>query len=593
MNSIPRTRASIKRLRNEGDEDDRKNEKRVKFANTPRTLRPRTLKTPATAKPKTATTTRTPRPRTLRLRTQATAKPKTPATAKPKTPATAKPKTPATAKPKTPATAKPKTPKIRNNMSNTSTKTKSSTKTVTYERYKNLNLENDELHQGLYHLYGTTASKNQVNTMFKKLDEGSKMDIVQAQIEHLQKRQVPKLNSSKSFDVPVKASDRDFDVDFMFLVWLDTRHDKTTTGSFSKFLKSDFVKELYNNRTVSFRKTMMIERILDLYKTQSAKAKAPYKFFVVDNNDINLTDTSGWESFLKRNLGYIFGLKDQGYDVHTTKFGPDIFLDSANDGKVKLLVGLDQEDNNRKTISDILLRTTVRHKTTNKKVKLIQPYFSVAQMLDPGSGMPMVGIKGDITTIMSSNPHSRLAWDFAQLKFNMSGKMTVEVYFDTRIREYRLKLNNNTIIKPSASASTAKTGDVNAKLSKFFGDFLQVLYMSRLSGRGQSVAIGTGDGVMTAIYSFIMKRCFNVDPILILDLSKDSKIRLIGVNDILNRTKLIKVSENNNRSTVANMSNFNMKNNVPKTSKGLLNAKSVSKIPNNKSALMNRFFKRG
>jgi len=88
-----------------------------------------------------------------------------------------------------------------------------------------------------------------------------------------------------------------------------------------------------------------------------------------------------------------------------------------------------------------------------------------------------------------------------------------------------------------------------------------------------------------------MKRCFNVDPILILDLSKDSKIRLIGVNDILNKTKLSKVSENNNRSTVANMSNFNVKNNVPKTSKGL-NAKSVSRIPNNKSAVMNRFFKR-
>ena len=579
MNSIPRTRASIKRLRNEGDEDDRKNEKRVKFVNTPRTLRPRTVMTPRTLRPRTVMT-----PRTLR--------PRTPATAKPKTPATAKPKTPATAKPKTPATAKPKTPKIRNNMSNTSTKTKSSTKTVTYERYKNLNLENDELHQGLYHLYGTTASKNQVNTMFRTLDEGSKMNIIQAQINHLRTRQVPKFNSSKSFDVPVMSSDGDFDVDFMFLVWLDTRHDKTTTGSFSKFLKSDFAKELYNNRTISFRKTPMIERILDLYKTQGARAKAPYKFFIVSDKDINVTDTTGWESFLKRNLGYIFGLKDQGYDVHTTKFGPGIFLDSANDGRVKLLVGLDQEDNNRKTISDVLLRTTVRDKTSNKKIKLLQPYISVAQMLDPGSGMPMVGIKGDITTIMSPKPHSRLAWDFSQLSFDIGGRMKVEVYFDSNIREYRLRLNNSTIIRPSVSASAAKTGSINDKLSKFFGDFLQVLYMSRLSGRGHSVAIGTGDGVMTAIYSFIMKRCFTVDPILMLDLSKDNKIRLIGVNNILNKAKLSKVSENNNRSTVANMSNFNVKKNTPKTSTGL-NAKTVSKIPNNKSALMNRFFKRG
>jgi hypothetical protein len=428
--------------------------------------------------------------------------------------------------------------------------------------------------------------------MFKKLNESSKMDLIQAQIEHLQKRQVPKLNSSKSFNVPVMTSDGDFDIDFMFLVWLDTRHDKTTTGSFSKFLKSDFAKKLYNDKTVSFRKTAMIERILDLYKTQGTRAKAPHKFFTVSDKDINVSDTSGWESFLKRNLGYIFGLKDQGYDVHTTKFGPGIFLDSANDGRVQLLVGLDQEDNNRKTISDVLLRTTVRDKTSKRKVKLLQPYVSVAQILDPGSGMPMVGIKGDITTIMSPEPHSRLAWDFSQLSFDIGRRMKVEVYFDSNIREYRLRLNNSTIIKPSASASAAKNGSVNDKLSKFFGDFLQVLYMSRMSGRGQRVAIGTGDGVMTAIYSFIMKRCFKVDPILILDLSKDNKIRLIGVNNILNKTKLTKVSENNNRSTVANMSNFNVKTNVPKTPKGLT-TKSVSKIPNNKSAVMNRFFKRG
>ena len=478
-------------------------------------------------------------------------------------------------------------------MSNTSTKTKSSTKTVTFERYEKLDLDNNELHQGLYHLYGTTASKNQVDTMFRTLDEGSKLDIIQAQIDHLQKRQVPKLNSPKSFNVPVMSSDGDFDVDFMFLVWLDTRHDKTTTGSFSKFLKGDFVKTLYNGKTISFRKTPMIERILDLYKTQGTRAKTPYKFFIVSDKDINVIDTPGWESFLKRNLGYIFGLKDQGYDVHTTKFGPGIFLDSANDGRVQVLVGLDQEDNNRKTISDVLLRTTVRDKTSNKKIKLLQPYVSVAQILDPGSGMPMVGIKGDITTIMSRDPHSRLSWDFSQLSFDIGDKMKVEVYFDTNIREYRLRLNNYMIIRPSASASAAKTGSVNDKLSKFFGDFLQVLYMSRMSGRGKSVAIGTGDGVMTAIYSFIMKRCFNTDPILILDLSKDNKIRLIGLNNILNKTKLTKVSENNNRSTVGNTFRFNFNgSNIPKTSKGLT-TKSVSKIPNNKSALMNRFFKRG
>ena len=60
-------------------------------------------------------------------------------------------------------------------------------------------------------------------------------------------------------------------------------------------MKSDFAIKLYNGKTVSFRKTVMIERILDLYKSQGARAKAPYKFFIVSDKDINLTDTTGWE----------------------------------------------------------------------------------------------------------------------------------------------------------------------------------------------------------------------------------------------------------------------------------------------------------
>ena len=515
-----------------------------------------------------------------------------PATAKklPRTPA------PATAS-KRQRTAAPMTANKRPK-TNVMTGTKNTTRNAIIARRRGV------VEDGLTHLYTKIASAPQVTGLVKGKTREEFNDLVDRQIDHLKKRSItsPIPNNSYTFE-----TDSDFDIDFMFLTWLDTRHDKTTDTSFASFLKSSFVKILYGG-PVAFRKTAMINKILEIYKNPPSKANtAPYKFFIVKPKDISMTGTSNWEAFLKRNLHTIFGIKKPGYTIQVDRFKPEIFKHEGTNlaSKNTVIVGIDQEDNNRKTISSALLRTTNRT-DTEKKFKILQPHISVANMLDPGNAMPLEGVKSDITGIMTNTPHSRISWNFIPMEFKV-GKLRVKTLFDATTGMYALKVNDVNIT-PSVSAKSAQTSsNPGDKISKFMGDFLQVLYLSSLSAYSSSVALGTGDGMMTVLYSFMMTRCIGKDPKMIIDLSKDNKLQLMGFDNLLVTSKLQQVNMSNqttvmqpgdlggfvngtkNDATNASASNTGatMGNNNTR-SPSALTSTTVRRIPN-QPTMMNRF----
>ena len=515
-----------------------------------------------------------------------------PATAKklPRTPA------PATAS-KRQRTAAPMTANKRPK-TNVMTGTKNTTRNAIIARRRGV------VEDGLTHLYTKIASAPQVTGLVKGKTREEFNDLVDRQIDHLKKRSItsPIPNNSYTFE-----TDSDFDIDFMFLTWLDTRHDKTTKASFASFLKSSFVKILYGG-PVAFRKTAMINKILEIYKNPPSKANtAPYKFFIVKPKDISMTGTSNWEAFLKRNLHTIFGIKKPGYTIQVDRFKPDIFKHEGTNlaSNNTVIVGIDQEDNNRKTISSALLRTTNRT-DTEKKFKILQPHISVANMLDPGNAMPLEGVKSDITGIMTNTPHSRISWNFVPMEFKV-GKLRVKTLFDVTTGMYALKVNDVNIT-PSVSAKSAQTSsNPGDKISKFMGDFLQVLYLSSLSAYSSSVALGTGDGMMTVLYSFMMTRCIGKDPKMIIDLSKDNKLQLMGFDNLLVTSKLQQVNMSNqttvmqpgdlggfvngtkNDATNASASNTGatMGNNNQR-SPSALTSTTVRRIPN-QPTMMNRF----
>jgi hypothetical protein len=456
---------------------------------------------------------------------------------------------------------------------------------------------------GLTHLYTKIASAPQVQGLVKGKTREEFNELVDRQIDHLKKRSITSPIPGNSYTF---RTDSDFDIDFLFLSWLDTRHDKTTNTSFASFLRSNFAKILYGG-PIAFRRTAMINKILEIYKNPNNKAKtAPYKFFIIKPDDISMTGTSNWEAFLKRNLHTIFGIKKPGYMVPVNRFRPDIFKYEGTNSAANntVIVGIDQEDNNRKTISSALLRTTNRT-DTDKKFKILQPHISVANMLDPGNAMPLEGVKSDITEIMKNDPHSRISWNFVPMEFKV-GKLRVKTLFDATTGMYTLNVNGVNV-RPSVSAKSAQNSSNSSdKVSKFMGDFLQVLYLSSLSAYSNSVALGTGDGMMTVLYSFIMTRCIGKDPKMIIDLSKDNKLQMMGFDNLLNTSKLQQVNMSNQTTVMqpGNLGGFvNGTKNDAKSNTGAtlgnnnnlgspsnLTTMTVRRQPNaNRSSMMNRF----
>jgi hypothetical protein len=456
---------------------------------------------------------------------------------------------------------------------------------------------------GLTHLYTKIASAPQVQGLVKGKTREEFNELVDRQIDHLKKRSITNPIPGNSYTF---RTDSDFDIDFLFLSWLDTRHDKTTNTSFASFLRSNFVKILYGG-PIAFRRTAMINKILEIYKNPNNKAKtAPYKFFIIKPDDISMTGTSNWEAFLKRNLHTIFGIKKPGYMVPVNRFRPDIFKYEGTNSAANntVIIGIDQEDNNRKTISSALLRTTNRT-DTDKKFKILQPHISVANMLDPGNAMPLEGVKSDITEIMKNDPHSRISWNFVPMEFKV-GKLRVKTLFDATTGMYTLNVNGVNV-RPSVSAKSAQNSSNSSdKVSKFMGDFLQVLYLSSLSAYSNSVALGTGDGMMTVLYSFIMTRCIGKDPKMIIDLSKDNKLQMMGFDNLLNTSKLQQVNMSNQTTVMqpGNLGGFvNGTKNDAKSNTGAtlgnnnnlgspsnLTTMTVRRQPNaNRSSMMNRF----
>tara|TARA_R110001592_G_scaffold709_1_gene3848 strand:- start:46 stop:1053 length:1008 start_codon:yes stop_codon:yes gene_type:complete len=96
--------------------------------------------------------------------------------------------------------------------------------------------------------------------------------------------------------------------------------------------------------------------------------------------------------------------------------------------------------------------------------------------------------------------------------------------------QIKTQINNNIINTSSTAPAAKKASTPDIQVSKFLGDFLQALTMA--SYVNEPIALGTGDGMMAVIYCFLRKQLLKVEPKLVLDLSKGTKVQFIGLNNI-------------------------------------------------------------
>jgi hypothetical protein len=395
---------------------------------------------------------------------------------------------------------------------------------------------------GLLYMYKSKLTTIEAITKFiTKRNNNELSETLKQQIGVIQQRHVPRIstnfNNVRSTNFNLNDDDK---INLVYLIWLDVIHDGYISEDnlrFTNFMKSDMIK-LLGFEISDFKMTPLIQKVKDM------TGKTMFSYHVNNNNNNQIIDIQkmktnkglslGYETILKRNLKNLFNLKS---DIQ--EFSHDNIKFNKQKGKV-VYVGIDQENSNQKSISSFVSKSkfTGMNGAKIKEYKQLQPYLTISNLTDPGVKMTMEGWGIDKVYLFPENksksPTSREAWNFRLQKFIL-GKTEITMIFNKENNVYKTQIKtqiNNNIINTSSTAPAAKKASTpDIQVSKFLGDFLQALTMA--SYVNEPIALGTGDGMMAVIYCFLRKQLLKVEPKLVLDLSKGTKVQFIGLNNIL------------------------------------------------------------
>ena len=307
-------------------------------------------------------------------------------------------------------------------------------------------------------------------------------------------------------------------INFLVMIWLDMTHDETVPldTSFEDFLKSEYVSFLLK-KPVKFTKiTNTIDKMIkyEILKVENGKL---YRY--------SKTQKSISDSALKNNIHNIWNNGEGMY-----------FLSST--GKIKskvkqpikpIYMSLDSEDTN-------LVEIIKSSKIGNSYY--IKPLINVSNLLDPGRGGGSTGQRGGTMDRLtrqlfkSDKPYTHYKFDVNTYTFNFGNYMTISIYINNT--EFNISVNN-VPLKMGTTTQKAKGGSVIEKISKFMGDFAQILTVSHQYKQGLRAVSGTIDGVFVGMTAFLQKELLGLKPRIMIDNSTYGKNGVIihGFDDLL------------------------------------------------------------
>jgi hypothetical protein len=314
-------------------------------------------------------------------------------------------------------------------------------------------------------------------------------------------------------------------INLLVMVWLDMTHDETIplNTSFQDFLKSDYVEFLIKTPVKYVKSTNTINKMIE-YEILKIKDGKLYRF--------STTQKSVSDSALKNNIHNIW---NDGKGMHffpsTTKIKSKIKQPTR-----PIYMSLDSEDSN-------LVELIKSSKIGNSYY--IKPLINVANLLDPGRGGGSTGQRGgtmDRLTrqLFKTHPYTHYKFDVNTYTFNFGKYMTISIYINDT--EFNISVNN-VPLKMGTTSKKAKDGGIIEKISKFMGDFAQILTVSHQYKNGLRVVSGTIDGVFVGITAFLQKELLGLNPRVIIDNSTyGNKNGLIihGFEDLLIKSNSIK-----------------------------------------------------
>jgi len=376
-----------------------------------------------------------------------------------------------------------------------------------------VNNANNIFTRGLKLIYSKSVYTQIIKFLSNK-NTNSRKGIIAKQIEQIKNNYISLSDSMKSRDFnKYTQDDTNFEIDFLFLIWLDLTHDGSTKRTFQEFLKSNF-KNIFIKRDITLPRgnTPMINNILGLYTTDTGIKQG------TDGN-ISKKGTASWEKTIKHNLDRIFGI-NEGISILSTQINVNSIKSNV---KNPLLVHIDSESKR-----GVITKLQERSKLGDKRK--IMKFNNITNLIDPGV-YKSDSFESELSPFLTQNsPKSRHYWNFDETNFKIGNLWIKPTLNDTYILNNGNREVNAGVSR--AQANAAANTNINTMLGKFLGDFAQILFLANLSQSKPGIALGTNDAMMSAMYIFIFTRCkIRNPPLLIIDTGENNSALFYGFNN--------------------------------------------------------------
>ena len=307
-----------------------------------------------------------------------------------------------------------------------------------------------------------------------KRESGLTVDqIIERQIASMDKHSIKYDKKGRIFEL------RSGDIlDFALMMYLDMYHDETVTTDFLGFLKSGIPTTFLRSKKIPFQETNFIKKMKD-------------NGIIGDN----LIPIKGFETKFKNNLSGIFDLTDIKY-LPARKTG---FM------KRRIYVCIDQEGK-QQHLSTLVDRGKIPR--SNPPRYLILPLLTPANFIDAGGGMVGAGVRAEASRMFDHTRDFRLRGKFVpNVDTFIFGRSIIKIIPGDK---YKIKLNKQEITAGVTKEVAKKPGaTIDDKISKFLGDFLQILSVELMKESKIPVVTASGDGMMSAMSIFIQQRVLN------------------------------------------------------------------------------------
>ena len=405
-----------------------------------------------------------------------------------------------------------------------------------------LKSKNEEKYRILAKIYSILPAEGMIRGLRNSI-KNSKMSL-----DTILERQADKIKNKvkilKNVDTTFKLEGDDL-IDFSLLIYLDMYHDSSAKTTFIEFLNSEIPTTFLNVKSIDYKPTTLIRNMIKL----GVFGVIPEKKKEAIINSGNIKPISKFEPILKSNYIKLFDIED----VITIR--PNVKLSDYIKDDVILPVSIDQESSS-KIVTRIIEQSSVTRKNTKNRMKtkkkeyIFPPLLTLANLIDSGVGMVGATFLGEIERIFDHKrgfaPRAKYIFGVEKFKFHNSN-ITIQGDNDN-YGKYQIILNNNKPFAAGATKAQAKnSNDKFVKISKFCGDFLQILTTASIQQHpGEDCVIASGDAMMGTICLFVQTRLIkNTKPKLIFDMSIDGSGKNLSLFGLRKYIKQGKVRNNN------------------------------------------------